>query len=234
MKTPSLTLTMALALAASCASAFAEQTTSDGRVIVSPDASGPLQPNTCVAGTEGCTPAARARASLAAASDGMDPTTEGVLVGMGAMPSKETDASVKRAQALFASAALNASKNWSSGDDSGTDYAGIGSKIINPMASAAPAVAPRFSNASASSRLQPSSRGPGGVDATVAAPATFNKATGLSYVRNQKIEAAAGDQGTGLGTLVNDFKSGVSDPKLAGGNEELAPGGTRASDNGGN
>jgi hypothetical protein len=237
MKTPtspSLAFAAVLALAAACPSAFAEETTSDGRIIVSPDSSAPLLPNMCVAGSEGCTPAASPRTARAVAPDALDPTTEAVLVEMGApnTPSKETGAAAaKAARALIASASLttNSGRDAGTGDESGTDYSGIGSKIINPNAGAA-AARLEAAQPAAFVRLEPSA-GPARIDAS-AQPRTFTKASGFSYVRSQKIEAATGERGTGFGTLVNDFKSGVSDPKLKGANEDLTPGGTRASSNG--
>jgi hypothetical protein len=234
MKLPLLAFTLAL-----CPGAFAQAPSPDGAAAPSAPA---VQPNTCVPGSEDCT-------LVPAHKPGeMDSATEGVLVGMAApnTPSKDVPAtaaaaaavsaaSQQRAQTIIASAALTPTpdKDPGYGDESGTDYAGIGSKILNPGAGAAPAAAPRAaSNPNPVASRPNSSSGPGKIDASVPAPAAFTKTGGLSYVRTQKIEAAAsGDRSTGLGALVNDFKAGASDAKLPAANEDLTPGGTRASGN---
>jgi hypothetical protein len=222
MKTPNpllLALTLAFALAAACPSASADSTSSDGR-------SNSPQSNRCVIGTEGCAAGQTAMFSPAVPVEGLDPATEGVLVGMGATisGSPEKD-SAKNARTLVASAAPAAPAG--SDDDSGTDYAGIGSKIINPGAGAdnAPHHLSQDTNVAAAA-ARPSFS----VDAAPA-PQSFTKATGFAYKHSVGIEAATGDQTTGLGSLVHDFKSGVSDPKLAGANEDLSAGGTHASSN---
>jgi hypothetical protein len=223
MKTPNplqLALTMAFALAAACPGAFADDTSSDGR-------SSALQSGRCVVGTPGCASGATAMFSPAVPAEGLDPATEGVLVGMGAAiaASTEKDAA-KNPRTLVASAAPSAPIG--SDDDSGTDYAGIGSKIINPGATAADTThhLSQDSNVAAAAAARPSFN----VDAA-AAPQTFTKASGFAYKHSANVEAATGDQGTGLGSLVHDFKSGVSDPKLGAANEDLSAGGTHASSN---
>lgn len=196
-----------------------------------PAAETPAAADACLAGAEDCTLVPGRKPGPGA----MDAATEGVLIGMGAASSAQAAASAaaaqQRIQTVAASAPVSPAPEKTPAYDDETDYAGIGSKIINPAGATAVAAAPR-------APAQAPARAPavftGRVDDSPSAPKTFTKATGLSYIRNQKVEALAGDRGSGLGTLVNDYKSGVSDPKLSGANVELAPGGTRASANTGN
>jgi hypothetical protein len=93
--------------------------------------------------------------------------------------------------------------------DDGVDFAGIGSRIVNPGARGAE------------------------VPASGAAPAAsaraFAKRTDFSNKPTQRIEDTSEDPKTNFGTLVREAAKSTDDPKLSPGDAGLQPLGTRAS-----
>ncbi|HXS99992.1 MAG TPA: hypothetical protein VN915_04920 [Elusimicrobiota bacterium] len=208
MKTPLFAALLALA-----ASAFADP--------LVPIPMGPAGAGQCIIGSDGCG---------APRGSAMDPVGEAVIVGLGqrAVPSLGGDALEKAAKMI---AAQQAAKAPAAEDVAGsaTDLVAIGGQIINPGGSAAP-----FRSATGMSLGAAAAAGEGSsmlpkqatfdtrVDGSAIAAAAPAKATGLSYVHSQKVEAV-------VGAKTDPF---AGDPKLNAGDAEMGAGGTRASSNG--
>lgn len=207
MKTPLFAVLLALAASASA----------DPLI---PIPMGPAASGQCVIGSDGCGVARGAA---------MDPVSEAVIVGLGqrAVPSLGGDALEKAEKMVAAQAAKTAPAEDVAG--SATDIAAIGGQIINPGGSAAPFRSATGMNlgaaaaaAEGSSMLPKQATFDTHVDGSAVASASPAKATGLSYVHSQKVEAV-------VGAKIDPFGS---DPKLNAGDSGLGAGGTRASSNG--
>jgi len=207
MKTPLFAVLLALAASASA----------DPLVAIP---MGPAGAGQCVIGAEGCGVARGAA---------MDPVGEAVIVGLGqrAVPSLGGDALEKAAKMIAAQQAPKAPAEDIAG--SATDLVAIGGQIINPGGAQAPfrsatgmSLNAATAAAEGSSMLAKQATFDTRVDGAGIASAAPAKASGLSYLHSQKVEAV-------VGAKVDPF--GV-DPKLNAGDSDMAAGGTRASSNG--
>ena len=105
-------------------------------------------------------------------------------------------------------------------DENVTDYAGIGSQILNPGGGVAAKTWPA-ANPNTLAAAGHIDTPVGGVTSS-APPAPV---TDLSYNRTIKIEATLGNKATALGSLSNDLTTVGSDPKLSGDGSGLKPAG---------
>jgi hypothetical protein len=176
---------------------------------------GPAGSGQCVIGSDGC---GLARGAA------MDPVAEAVIVGLGqrAVPSLGGD-SVAKANKM-----TNAAAKAPDAPDT-TDLVAIGGQIINPIGGQTPFHSATGMNlgasaaaAEGSSMLPHQATFDTHVDGSGIEAAHAGKATGLSYVHSQKVEAVVGAK--------TDPFSG--DPKLNAGDADMGAGGTRASSNG--
>lgn len=184
---------------------------------------GPAGAGQCVIGSDGC--------GLARGAS-MDPVGEAVIVGLGqrAVPTLGGDA-VEKAAKLAAAQIAQAVKAPETTDIAGsaTDLVAIGGQIINPGGSATPFRSATGMNlgaaaaaAEGSSMLPKQATFDTRVDGSGIASAAPAKASGLSYIHSQKVEAV-------VGAKTDPF---AGDPKLNAGDADMAAGGTRASSNG--
>ena len=176
---------------------------------------GPAASGQCVIGSDGC---GLARGAA------MDPVSEAVIVGLGqrAVPTIGGESSAKAAKMAAAAKAPDAAPDT-------TDLVAIGGQIINPLGAQTPFHSATGMNlgasaaaAEASSNLPRQGTFDTHVDGSGIAAARPGKATGLSYVHTQKVEAA-------IGAKTDPFSG---DPKLNAGDADMGAGGTRASSNG--
>jgi hypothetical protein len=180
---------------------------------------GPAGSGQCVVGSDGC---GLARGAA------MDPVSEAVIVGLGqrAVPTLGGDAAAKAAKLAAAAPAKPVDTDVAG---TSTDLVAIGGQIINPSGSQTPFHSATGMNlgaaaaaAEASSNLPRQATFDTRVDGSGIASAKPGKATGLSYIQSQKVEAA-------IGAKTDPFSG---DPKLNAGDADMSAGGTRASSNG--
>jgi hypothetical protein len=207
MNTPRFAAVLISALAA--APAFSQTAP------LTPISMGPAAAGQCIIGSEGC---GLARGAL------FDPVAEDALVGLGQRAVLTLRTESPRQIATEKPAPLAAPKPQDASDaaNSGTDVFAIGGQIINPLGGAAPLRGATTMNlgasASASARQATFDTH---LDASGTAPAPVAKATGLSYVQSQKVEAALTGKAAAFG----------SDPKLSAGDADFSAGGFGASSN---
>ena len=188
---------------------------------LTPITMGPAASGQCVVGSDGC--------GLAKGAS-MDPVGEAAIVGLGqrAVPTIGGDASAKLAERKAAAAAPKAADPAEAADI--TDLVAIGGQIINP----AGAGAPPFHSATGMNLSASAAAAEGAsmrprqatfdthVDGSAIPTPTVGKATGLSYIQSQKVQATLGNKGAAFGT----------DPKLNAGDAGFGAGGTSASSDG--
>ena len=183
---------------------------------LTPITMGPAAAGQCVIGSEGC---GLARGAA------FDPVAEDALVGLGqrAVPTLRTDFPGRAAAETKPSLPAVKPQDVSDAPNAGADLFAIGGQIINPLGGAAPLRAAAGTNlgASASAAARQATFDTH-VDASGTAPAPVAKATGLSYVQSQKVEASLGGKAGAFG----------SDPKLSAGDADFSAGGFGASSNG--
>lgn len=206
MKTPLFAVLLALAVPA-----FAEP--------LLPIPMGPAGSGQCVIGSNGCGLAQGAA---------MDPVSEAAIVDLGqrAVP---TIGGGSAARAAKLAAALAKAPDLSDAADTSTDLVAIGGQIINPGGAQTPFHSATGMNlgsvaaaAEGSSMLPRQATFDTRVDGSGIASVKPGKASGLSYIQSQKVEAA-------IGAKTDPFSG---DPKLNAGDADMSAGGTRASANG--
>ena len=207
MNTPRLAAALITALAAP---AFCQTAP------LTPISMGPAAAGQCVIGSAGC--------GLARGAS-FDPVAEDALVGLGqrAVLTLRTDAPGSAASEKRPPLAAPKPQDAADAANTGTDLFAIGGQIINPLGGAAPlrGATGMGLGASASGAARQATFDTH-LDASGTAPVSVAKATGLSYVHSEKVEASLTGKSAAFG----------SDPKLSAGDADFAPGGFGAASNG--